>query len=239
MKRGLVILIFLMSCLSYSQESFFFKEKDTLFIVYNNSLNNKNIIKNYININPTKNKTIGLKSIYFLLDTTLVKKRDGFYKRFEESIKKGNAPGASSTCDWCFGLYFVHIYGKIKFTKQSYLIDPFIINHKKRFEEKVNKSLKDTLSFDKYVFNMVYYRYNPPVVSLQLSEKELNEKKVFYFDGSTKKYNELKELVKEPHYLFMLDKKWVKQEFNSDFFKTEYYIFNEVRYRNSYKFVPD
>ncbi|MDC9723662.1 MAG: hypothetical protein PSN34_12945 [Urechidicola sp.] len=235
MRKQLIILTFLIGYNSYSQESVFLIEKDTLFIIYDSPKSNKNIAKHYKN-NP---KRTGVNTIFFLMDNSRVDRRNNYYKTREDNYNNGGGSiGASSTCDWCFGLYFYHSSGNIKLTEQSLFVDPFIINHKKRFEEKINKSLRDSLNFDKFVFNMAYYRYNPPAASLQLSEIELKRKSVFYFDGSTKKYNELKELLKEPHYLFMLDKKWSNSGFNN-LQRGEYYIFNEVMYRNSHRLVPD
>ncbi|TYA52969.1 hypothetical protein [Formosa maritima] len=234
MKNPLFILMFLISSVSFSQESFFLKEKDTLYIVFDNPDANNHVDKLYNNIKKDEGKTVvGLSSIYFLLDSTRIQKRKEFYKGREAHSKSNfGAIGASSSCDWCFGLYFVHKSISTSKINQSPKSDPIYINYKKNHLDKGNVSLKDTLDFDKLLFNMVYYRYYPPISTLQLSKKELKEKKVFYFDGSTKKYNELKEILKEPLYLFMLDKIWVKQELNFKVNQTEYYIFNEVMYRS-------
>ncbi|EMQ95656.1 hypothetical protein D778_01546 [Xanthomarina gelatinilytica] len=240
MKDALFILLFLIGSISFSQEAFFLKEKDTLYIVFDNPDTNNHVVKLYNNIEKDDGKTVvGLSSIYFLLDSTSIQKRKEFYKRREaHSNSNFGAIGASSSCDWCFGLYFVHKSVKLNYVRQSHTLDPIYINFKKRHLEKENVSLKDTLDFDKLVYNMIYYRYHPPISTLQLSEKELKEKKVFYYDGSTEKYNELKEILKEPHYIFMLDKTWSNPGFNN-LPRSEYYIFNEVRYKSSRKLIPD
>ncbi|PWK18922.1 hypothetical protein [Xanthomarina spongicola] len=235
MKYYLTLSFTLLMSIVYSQQSIFLKEKDTLYIIFDNPESNKNIVKHYKN---TPKKT-GVNTIFFLMDSILAEKRNKYYKiRKERSEQGGGTIGASSTCDWCFGLYFVHNSISTSEINQSPKLDPIYINFKKSHLEKENVSLKDSMEFDKLVYKMIYYRYYPPVSSSQIAKEELNERQVFYFDGSTKKYNELKELLKEPHHLFMLDKTWYNPGFNN-LPKGKYYIFNEVRYRNSYKLVPD
>lgn len=234
MKNILVLFLVLYASSIFSQNNLYLKEKDTIFIVFDTIVSKKHVIMEYSNFKlDEKRNSKGLNTIYFLLDSTLIQKRKEFYKRREEHSKTNfGANGASSTCDWCFGLYFVH--------KSNVNYNPSINNlendHQyktisKHLLEKENVTLKDSLEFDRGVYLLVNYRYNPPTSILLLSKEKLMNKNIFYFDGSTKKYLELKELLKEPHYLFMLDKTWVKQELDSKFTKTEYFIFNEVLYR--------
>ena len=234
MKNLLILFLTLYASSIFSQNNLYLKEKDTIFIVFDTTCSRKHVVKEYSNINlDEKRSPNGLNTIYFLLDSTHIVKRNKYYKKQEEHSKSNfGSIGASSTCDWCYGLYFVH-KSNVNYNRSINDIenDIQLKSFKKQFLEKEYVTLKDSLEFDRGVYLLVNYRYNPPISNLLLSKETLKNKNVFYFDGSTKKYNELKELLKEPHYLFMLDKTWVKQELDSKFSKTEYFIFNEVLYR--------
>ena len=234
MKKVIFFLFFIFNnVISYSQESLFLIKKDTVFISYDSILANKNVIVDYKNIKDFNSKQkIGLSTIYKLLDKTLIEKSNAFNLEREVEFFKGNSIGASSNCDDCFGLWFVH-----QSLKNNYDLSNYKNNYNyKMFETyhllKDSVTLKDSIAFDKSLYHVIKSHFS--FSSLALTKEELSQKKVIIFDGSIESYEELEKLGNEPHYFFILKNKFEETDFVfnkiNGFEKriTIYYIFDEV-----------
>ncbi|PHR70078.1 MAG: hypothetical protein COA67_08880 [Lutibacter sp.] len=206
----------------------FFKEIDTLFITYDSTMLDENIVEIY------SNRQNELKTTYNLLNNTEKNTRNRYIKYRDSMLNLGKLIGASSNCHRCVGQYFINKPNKKSFNfkiKESNAYKVF----KTRFLGKKSVTRKDSLEFEKFLFNHFNERVYTPN-SLMLDKKELNKKNIIHFDGSVEASNKLMELVKQPVYIYLLEKKIVKEEYESSvknkfkLFKKEknYYIFNRV-----------
>ena len=226
---SIILFIIMNSCIqniesARSQKSIFFFKKDTLFITYNTSQASNIIIKEYDTFTRPNNISYIIR--YNLMDSLEINRKE----KLKKYLKSNPGIGINGTEPIFFGLHFS--YGKsikdknkrrrnFKHLKNDIFYN-FAINSRLK-KDKI--TFKDSLNFDWYVFKNVYYRYKYKSI-LCFSKNELIKKKVIHFDGSEKRYNEIKKISKEPVYIFILDRIKTKKLKNGELKKC--YVFNEV-----------
>ena len=214
-----------------AQESIFFFKKDTIFITYDTSMLNPFVLKEYKkSINHKTKKNIGVSTTYNLLDKLEINRKLKQLKYIKEQYELGY--GSTAGLSNYFGLYFIH--GTVKNKIRNIKEDPTYKIFKKHHLKRDIVTYSDSLAFDTFVFHNLFRRYKYANTSLLFSEEELKNKRVIHFDGSTKAYNDLKELSKEPVYIYVLEKKIEKKvvvklgEKSNQKENGLFYLFNEV-----------
>jgi len=215
------IIVLLSITKGFSQNSLFFFKKDTVFITYDTIKINSNIkIKLEKIIDSKTKKRIGTSTIYNLLDSLEINRKI----KQNEKIKNTPSIGLHGVGDIYFGIHFRHetVKDKIgakKFKRKASIYKIF----NKSFQDKTNKTLKDSIDFDKLKFYSMLRLFNRPNNQIKFKEIKLKDNRVIYFDGSKKVYDEIKRISKEPTYIYILDKIVLNK---CD--KKKYYHFNEV-----------
>lgn len=231
MKKLIYISTFLILTLlkvNAQDEQTFFKEIDTLFITYDSTMLNENIVEIY------SNRQNELKITYNLLNNIEKKTRNQYIKYRDSLLTVGKLIGASGNCHRCVGQYFIYKPNKKSFSpkiKESNVYKSF----KNQFLVKESVTRKDSLKFEEFLFNHFNeMTYTPNTI--MLGKKELVKKNTIHFDGSPEASKKLKEFVKRPVYIYLLEKKLVKEKYEFSkktkfkLIKKEkkYYIFNKV-----------
>src|SRR5690606_34603559 len=191
------------------QNSSYLKEKDTLFIFYENSLIESNLMDlNYKNTSLNKKPT-GLIIEYNLSTPSEKLKKEEYLKKSRENRDKINANDLSGYDLSLYrygientGLKFVHSSKKQDY--QAYENDNKYLNSlKNAFTDK--KGNTDSLKIDRLLYDR-YRALEKATTSLILDEEAKSKKNIFMFDGSETHKEELIKSIKEPIYIFILDK---------------------------------
>ena len=181
MKKIFLVFCFLFVTNSFSQESIFFFKIDTLYITYDDSLLNKNILREYEKALDYKtNANIGIKTSYNLLDFSEEKRK----KEVADHIIKHPGIGMHGAAPIHFGLHFEHGTVRNKTNLNAVKETPTYKIFKKHHLEKDKVTHEDSLAFDKFVFYNIFRRYKSANTSLMVSEKELKNKQEIHFNVS-------------------------------------------------------
>lgn len=226
-----IFLLFIISINLYGQDTkFFFKKRDTLYIIIDENMRldytqemNGNIIEN--------NKIVGVKTTYNVFSDTIKRGRDVYKKKELDDYNRGVVVSRFRHSH-DFGMDFIKITSNLDYLLKSINQKIKIYNNVILSKDNCLKDLKDTIAFDKKVYS--HYEFNNETGlfnSITLSTDHLQKLNTFYLDKTHEKFIDLQKIVKEkPYVLFFCRKTIGKYQSNGPV----WFLFDEVVYRKKY-----
>lgn len=219
------LIIFFQICFvsfTFSQQFPFVTELDTLYIQVSEKAKEKSFFNiNHNNIIYKEGKVIGVEKSYNILDSLSLNLKRKYLEYQKKYLEQGILTGHNINKQQ--GIILVHSS-----------ISNFYINSIDSIKNKPwkdftsiffnsidNVTTQDSVIHDKLIYSK-YRNFVKATSGILLSESMCKSKNIFIYDGSNEKFKELKELIRKPRYIYILDEKC----FNEN--NEKVFLFNEV-----------